>query len=524
AAAILEACGGGSGGAATSGPSGSTTPAAATGTPKGKPGATIRAGQLVPSGAINPLLVDDQGGLETLDFVGEWLTFCDERLVHRPQLATSWKPNADATVWDFTIRQGVKFNDGTPLTVDDVVYTMKQQADPKVGVNAASVFGGTLTPDGVQKLDDTTVRFHLESPDGSFTDAVSQTNYNVMIVPDHYDFAKFESEFPGTGKFMMKRYTKNVGGTFVRNPHYWGKPALPAEIQLTYFADEGATTAALEAGSIDCDDLFTVAGSPQLLTGGFDVLALKSSLQRQLSMRCDTGPFADKRVRQAMALTLDRPEIVKALFKGYAEVGNDSPFAPVFPMTDTSVPQRKQDLKRARELMVRAGVPRGFRVQLATEKYQEMPEFAQIIKQSAAQIGIDITLSITSQTAYYGAGTFGSSPWLDATMSLVDYGARGVPNVFLEAPLQSIDAKTGQGAWNAAHFADPGYDRLSRQYIAASDLPAQRKLAGDIERLLLDETPVIWAYFFDGLTAQAKHVSGIYPTPNGMFYYNMTKS
>ena len=527
ATAILAACGTSTHSAAShpssTAPASSST-AKAAGKATGKAGATIRAGQAVPSGAINPLIVNDQGGLETLDIVGEWLTFCDEKLVHRPQLATSWKPNADATAWDFTIRQGVKFADGTPLTVDDVVYTMKQQADPKVGVNAASVFGGTLTSAGVEKLDDTTVRFNLEAADGSFTDAVSQTNYNVMIVPNNYDFTKFESELPGTGKFMMKSYTRNVGGTFVRNPHYWGTPALPAEIQLTYFSDEGAMTSALEAGSIDCDDLFTVSGSPQLLTGNFNVLALKSSLQRQLSMRCDTGPFTNKLVRQAMALTLNRPEIVQALFKGYAVVGNDNPFAPVFPMYNPSVPQRVQDISRAKKLMAQAGASRGFSCQLATEQFEEIPQFAQIIKQSAAQIGIDIKLSITSQTQYYGAGVFGQSPWLDATMSLVDYGARGVPNVYLEAPLQTINAKTGQGSWNAAHFNDPAYDTLSKQYVAATDLTTQRKLAGQIETLLLDETPIIWAYFFDGLTAQAKNVNGIYPTPLGIFYYNMTKS
>ena len=171
-----------------------------------------------------------------------------------------------------------------------------------------------------------------------------------------------------------------------------------------------------------------------------------------------------------------------------------------------------------------AGVPRGFAVTLATEQFEEIPEYAQIVKQSAAAIGIDISLSITSQTEYYGAGTFGQSPWLDATMSIVDYGARGVPNVYLEAPLQSINLKTGQGSWNAAHFNDPTYDALSKEYVAAVDLSTQRRLAGQIESLLLDETPIIWAYFFDGLTAQAKNVSGIYPAPLSIFYYNMTKS
>ena len=70
-------------------------------------------------------------------------------------------------------------------------------------------------------------------------------------------------------------------------------------------------------------------------------------------------------------------------------------------------------------------------------------------------------------------------------MSLVDYGHRSVPNVFLTAPLQTINAKTGTGSWNAAHFNNADYDKLSNQYIAAADLSSQRQIAGQIETLLL---------------------------------------
>ena len=68
-------------------------------------------------------------------------------------------------------------------------------------------------------------------------------------------------------------------------------------------------------------------------------------------------------------------------------------------------------------------------------------------------------------STYYGKVTFGNSDWLDATMSLVDYGHRGVPNVFLAAPLQTINAKKGTGSWNAAHFSNAQYDKLVAQYI-----------------------------------------------------------
>jgi peptide/nickel transport system substrate-binding protein len=513
--AILEACGSS---ASSSSPSASATA-------RGRSGAMIRAGGTVPAAAINPITIADPGGLDMLAQVGEWLVFGDQHFNYHPWLATSWSPNADASVWTFKIRQGVKFSDGTPMTVDDVVYSVKSQCNPKNGANALSVFSGTLVPDGVVKVDDTTVAFHLEAPDASFVDAVDNYNYNMIIVPDGFDFAHYQKSWIGTGAFINSSYTPSVGATFVRNPHYWRTPALPRQVQFTFFPTEAPMTAALEGGSIDCTDGFSVAISPQLLNGGYHVIALKSSTHRELSMRTDIAPFTSKYVRQAIAYTLDRPAIVQALFRGYAQIGNDSPFAPAFRATNTSVPQRTQNLKLARELLAKGGVARGFSTPLLTETTEEMPHFAQIVKQSAAAIGVDIKLTVESPTKYYGDAVFGKSDWLDGEMSLVDYGARSVPNLFLEAPLQSINAKTGQGAWNAARFSNPTFDKLSKEFVAAPDLSTQRRLAGEIERLLLDETPIIYAYFYDSLIPTQKDITGLYPTPTGqLFFWNVAKT
>jgi peptide/nickel transport system substrate-binding protein len=472
---------------AACGSSGTSTSTSSTPTGTGAAGATIKAGILVPAAAINPITIADQGGLELIGNVGEFLVFTDQQLNYHPWLATSWSPNADASVWTFKIRQGVKFNDGTPMTVDDVVYSFKSQSNPKSSSNALSVFGGTLSPDGVVKVDDSTVAFHLEHPDAGWPDAVSEDNYNMIIVPDNFDFSNYQKSFPGTGRFMMTSYTPNVGATYVRNPHYWGTKALPSKIEWTFYSAEAAMSAALQAGSIDALDQFSVATSPQLLNGSYNVTSLKAATHRELSMRTDIAPFTNKLVRQAIALSLDRPAIVSALFKGYAQIGNDSPFAPIYPSTDTSIPQRTQNLAKARQLLAQAGVPHGFSTPLLTETTQEIPHFAQIVKQYAAQIGVTINLTIETPTKYYGTAAFGKSDWLDGEMSLVDYGARAVPNLYLQAPLQTINAKAGTGAWNAARFNNPAYDKLSNEYIAAVDLSTQRRLAGQIQTLLLDD-------------------------------------
>jgi peptide/nickel transport system substrate-binding protein len=406
-----------------------------------------------------------------------------------------------------------------------VVYTYKLQTDTKTGGNALSAFGGVLSSAGVQKVDDFTVAFHLDAPNGNFPYLTSSDNYNMIILPNGYDPASWQSSFIGTGPFVLKSYTVNKGATFTRNDQYWGTKAKPAGTNFTFYATQTPGILALTGNTIDVLGQFSVTGGEQLLTGGYNVIKLKSSAHRELSMRCDTPPFTDARVRQAIALTLDRPGIITALFKGYADLGNDSPFAPVFPSTNTSVPQRVKDIAKAKSLLAAAGHAKGFSTVLYGNDVLEIPDYAQIVASSAKEIGVDITVKMESSSVYYGKATFGNSDWLDATMSLVDYGHRSVPNVFLTAPLQTYNAKTGTGTWNAAHFNNAQYDKLSAQYIAAVDLTTQRSIAGQIETLLLDQTPIIYAYFYNYLTATAKNVHGAYPTAIGhIFLYNVTKS
>jgi peptide/nickel transport system substrate-binding protein len=517
---ILAACGS----SGSSGSSGTSTSGASS-APAGKAGATIRVGIITPTAAINPLTIADQGGLDMLGQTGEYLCLSNQQLKLQPVLATSWTANSTADVWTFKIRQGVKFHDGSTLTADDVVYTYQLNTNPKNGSSALSAFAGVLTPSGVKKVDDQTVAFHLEAPNGNFPYLTSSDNYNMIILPKNYDPTKWQSSFIGTGPFVLKSYTAKQGASFVRNEQYWGAKAKPAATEFTFYDTQTPSILALTGGTIDVLGQFSVSGGEQLLTGSYNIIKLKSSAHRELSMRCDQAPFTDNRVRQAIALTLDRPAIVEALFKGDSDLGNDSPFAPVFPSTNTTVPQRAKNMTKAKQLLAAAGHSRGFASTITAADDLEIPTFAQIVAQSAKPLGVDLKVDVQSDSVYYGKSTFGNSNWLDATMSLVDYGHRSVPNVFLTAPLQTINAKKGTGPWNAAHFNNAQYDKLAAQYIGTVDLTSQRKVAGQIETLLLDETPIIFAYFYNYLTASAKNVTGAYPTAIGhIFLWNTVKS
>jgi len=511
--AVLAACGGANkvGTSASSSAAGGAT---STSSGSAVKGGTLKLASQTPAAAINPITISDAGGLCLLAQTGEFLAFDNNMALQlQPMLATSWTPSKGGAVWTFKLRQGVKFHDGSPLTADDVVYTIQQLADPKNASNALSTFVGVLKPEGVVKVDSGTVAFHLEAANGNFPYLVSSDNYNAIIVPKGTDFAKWSKTFVGTGPFKLSSYTQNVSASFTANPDYWGGAPNLASTEFTFYSSQAPQILALQGGQVDVIVQFVVQGAQSLLnSSSYNIIKLKSANHRELSMRCDQAPFTDPRVRQAIALCLDRPAMVQALLDGDGVVGNDNPFSPKFPSADTSVPQRTEDIAKAKQLLSAAGHPSGFSTSLTTEQYEEIPSLAQVIAEAATKIGVKINLKVETQASYYGKATFGNSDWLDATMSLVDYGDRGVPNVFLDAPLLS------DGVWNAAHFKDPAYDRLVKQYTAAVDLPTQKTIAGKIETLLLDQTPLVIPYFIDGLTATSSSVHGVNPTSIAAIY------
>jgi peptide/nickel transport system substrate-binding protein len=470
-----------------------------------RPNTTIRVAATMPGGAIDPLTISDSGGALMLSQTGEFLVFDSPDAGLRPMLALSWTSNADASIWTFLLRPAVTFHDGTPLTAQDVVATFDRLCDPRRSSNALSVLAGVLSPGGARRIDDTTIAFHLDAPSGNFPSCVSSDNYNAIILPAGYD-GQYERHFIGTGPFRLETYTAKSGATFVRNESWWGGRVLPARTEFSFFADQAPQILALEDDQVDIIAQIAVQGGQGLLHDpAVRLIDIPSAMHRQIHMRCDRPPFADKRIRQAVALSLDRPGLVHGLFEGRAQIGNDSPFAPVYGNA-TGVPQRTRHLDQARALMQQAGMAQGFDATLTTDRYQEIPDLAVIVQNACAEIGIRLTLRIEEPASYYGTAQPGSSDWLDSDMGITEYGHRGVPNAILSA------AYASKGSWNAAHFHNPDFDRLAASYIAETDDAARRATARDIETLLLDETPVIIPYFCTYLTATTPRVSGVQVT------------
>ena len=326
------------------------------------PDVTLTVGMTVPAGLIDPLTVGDTGGICLLSQCGEYLAVSDPDLHLKPALAESWQPNADGSVWTFKIRRDVRFHDGRTLSAHDVAATIDRLADPANGSIALSAFAGTLSKGGTRALDDATpssfgstrrtAAFPTSSPPTTTTP--SSCRATTPAVSSAASTAPARS---GSSDTPPRRAPRSCATRITGE-----RSRCPSRVLFDFYDNVQAQVLAMQGGQLDVLLHVPVQGSQALLDDPrLSIVALKSSAHEQLHMRTDRGPFADKRVRRAVALSLNRQNLVRGMFRGRASLGNDSPFAPIFAATDPTVPQRDEDLARARALLAEAGVPNGFR-------------------------------------------------------------------------------------------------------------------------------------------------------------------
>jgi peptide/nickel transport system substrate-binding protein len=469
---------------------------------------TLRAGFFRPAGPIDPVLTNDEGRLAVLGQTAEYLIFSDDELNPRPELAESWEANDEGDVWTFRLFENAAYNDGTPVTAEDVVASFRNIADG----NAASAFETFgVTADSAEAVDEHTVRFNLERPNGSFPFFVSSDNYNAVILPtsfwDAYEEGSYENEFPGSGPWLLDSYEADSHLHLVRNDDYWGNRAgQPERLEIQFFEEEPPIVTAFQEGRLDFVPLISFAGASTLLDNpDADHFSVPTAQHRQIYFDCSKPPFDDKRVRQAIALSLDRNALKEGLIGGFGVLGNDHPIWEVYPMYAPDRPgQREQNLDEARQLLEAAGVS-DLSARFDTLTFRELGDLATLIQTSVRELGIDLDVNV------FDAGTYYEDYWLaaDGSMGMVNYGHRGVPDVYLGAPLLS------DGTWNASHWQNEEYDRLFRDFSASPDIETQQDAAGQIQELLNDEVPFILPYFVDNIAITRPGMEGLLVTGMG---------
>jgi peptide/nickel transport system substrate-binding protein len=484
-----------------------------------KSGGTLRVGLASFGASLEPYLLNEGGSLAFAGIPGEYLTFTNPQGKVVPWLAESWKPNADATVWTFQIRKGVKFHNGKTLTAADVVASMKQYVGVK-GSNAG--LGPFFDASGVSAKGQYTVVFRLKSAIGVFPYLVSQTTYQAIIQTAANAASPgswVAGGMIGTGAFKLVKYTDKQSATLVRHDAYWGgRPPLDG-VKITFYQGTAPLVLALRAGQIDLAmQLSPQEAQPFANNKKYTRYQLPTAAHRQVCMRTD-GLLKDPRVRRAVALVINRPQQVQKIMLGAAEVGNDNPFWKHFSSTDPSIKQRTQNVTLAKALLSAAGV-QNLKFNITTWNLLDHADHAASIQAFAREAGIEVGIEVMDVSKYYdsepaGADYFSTTPWLNRTCTLTEYGARGVPNIYITRCYKST------GDWNASHYKNAEFDSLADTYLGAAAIGAQRKATKRMAGLLLRDTPVVTDYFINYVTASSSKVKNY--VPEGLSHIRLAK-
>lgn len=429
-----------------------------------------------------------------------------------PGLALKWTPNADNSVWTFDLRQNVKWHDGTAFSADDVVATME-----RLVAAGNSGLKGVIDKGSVVAKDANTVVFTLVGANGNFPYLVSVFNAQSVITPKAYvTGTTLDKVAAGTGAWKMTKYDVASGATFVRNDAWWGGKTPLDGTEFTFFNETAAMVTAYQGKQVDALVQFDVlSGAPLFTDTNFTVVDTPTTNHRQIWMRTDKGQFTDKRVRQALALTIDRPALVQSLFKGRAVLGNDHVIAPFYPYFSDTVTQRAQNIDQAKQLLVDAKVT-GLKATLQYGQLNEIPDLAVLLQSQAAKAGITLTPAGMDNNKFYDAQwcVTTTTPPCDgnAELGIVDYGHRASPDVFLNSAF-----KTG-GVWNSSHYSSAPFDAAFSEFQKAVGVDAQKAACAKIETIMNDEVAAAIPFFYNYLSGNAKTFTGVYTCALGQMF------
>ncbi len=522
--AVIAACGGDDdeGSTGTDAPEGTTGTTAAGGGGGGAAGGSIVVGiqQGDSSTGLDPVNMLDLGTYNVIAQSFEYLVgLGPDGNIAPTALAQQWSPNEAGDVWTFDLRPGVTWQDGSEFTSADVAATM----DRLVEVGNAGL-DGVIGAGSVDASDPAKAVFTLEEPNGNFPVLVSLFNTQSAITPaDYSNGTTLDARPEGTGAWILDSFDASTfSARFRRNPDWWGGQTPLDTTELRGFADIGTAVTAMQSRDIDAIQQFSVIGGEGLLNdGGFTLLTPPSSAHRQVWFNINKPEFESKAIRQALAWSLDRPQMVDTLFAGRAEIGNDHPILSSLPFYDPdAVEQRTRDIDRAKALMAEAGVD-SLDVTLQTGDLQDIPDLAAIIQQNAAEAGFNVTVNTQSNSTFYEAGWCPELYGVESSdpvalpcessfaFGIVDYGHRPTPDVFLGSALA-----TG-GVWNSSNYSNPEFDARLSDYRQSVDVAGQTEAIGAIQQILWEDVPAVYPYFFNYLSGHDESVSDMQSTALG---------
>jgi peptide/nickel transport system substrate-binding protein len=464
--------------------------------------ADLRIGLAADVTSLDPHFVNLQPNNLVAWHVFDALTRVDENARLVPGLAESWKAT-DATTWEFRLRRGVKFHDGSELTAEDVVYSLDR---PATIVNSPGSFVPFTRPIvSKQVVDRYTVRLKTAGPYAM----VPYDMNSVFIVSKHAASGVRPEEFSqgkgmiGTGPYYFVSFKRGDRVELARHDQYRDKRPEWDKVTLRIMPNDPARIAALLSGDVDAIEQVPTADLPKLRGNAkFQVaqkvswrtifLHLDQSRDRvpgvadRSGRPLDRNPFKDASVRKAISHAINRQGIVERVMEGAAMPASNLVAPPVFGHAPALKPD-PFDAEMAKKLLADAGYPNGFSIVLnaPNNRYVNDEQIAQAAAQMLARVGIATRVETQPASVY-----FVKARNREFGVAMLGWGSFS-GDLALRTVVATFDAEIGFGTWNWGRYSNPRVDRLVTQSLATLDAGKREGVAREAMTVAMQDYAII---------------------------------
>jgi len=455
-----------------------------------------------------------------LKHVFDRVTEQDENQALRPGLAASWRA-VNETTWEFKFRAGVKFTDGSDFTANDVIYTFCRV--PRVENSPSSLAINVRAVAAMSAPDPLTLVITTEKPYPLLPNEIStigilsgKANGAGEVTFDRQE-CKGVGTYPkteafnagqaaiGTGPFKLVRFTKGDRIILERNEGYWGERPVWQRVVFRPITSPGPRVAALLSGDVDLIENVPIQDL-QAIASNADFKVVQGLSNRIIYLHFNylddatpgvdgsggKNPFRDKRVREAIALSIDRDAIVARIMGGVAMAAGEL-LPPVMFGANKDAKPLQPDVERARQLLAEAGYANGLSLVLSTpnDRYVNDALIAQAVAQMLTRIGLKVTIDAMTQSQFFAKRNrreFGF--WLAGWAS--DTGEMSSP---LKSLLATPNKDKGMGPTNPGGYSNGRLDDLLERALATVDDGQRATLLAQASRIGMDDYGTIPLHF-----------------------------
>ncbi|MDO4314575.1 MAG: ABC transporter substrate-binding protein [Oscillospiraceae bacterium] len=390
-----------------------------------------------------------------------------------PAIAEDYTVSEDRLTYTFTLREGVKFHNGDPVTAEDVKYSIDRCADDSEGEPLVPAF---LIIQEVAVTDEKTVAITLTEPSNEFLSYLT-----AAILPAGYDGQDTAPIGTGPFKFVSRAAQDTI--VLEKFDEYWGAPAYLDKVTFKIVENADSLMMSLQSGAIDiCNHLPTTQALQ--LSDDFYIVEGTMSLVQALYVNNAAAPFDDVRVRQALCYATDRQQIIDLAFDGYGSLVGSSMYPSLAKYFDGSLTDTyAYDTEKARELLAEAGYPDGFDMTITVpSNYPQHVDTAEVLAEQYAAVGINVEIIPVEWNSWIS--DVYTNRQFETTVVGVD-----ASTMTARAMLERFNSAAGN---NFINYQDDAYDALFQQAITCYDDAEQTALYKQMEKNLADNAANVY--------------------------------